>query len=352
MKPRNSIVFVCLVASIITSVVFSIKAAQAQLVPVSISVLQLSILPKNPSPNESVVVKVESYATDISGATISWSANDTVMKKGVGLTTFTTQAPKLGKTLTIQVNVVTPSGQQYNESLPIKSGGVDFITESSGYTPPFFLGRLPVVYENTVRIVAVPHLANSAGVEYDPSTLIYKWEKDSGEVLSDMSGYGKSSIDLKGDIIPRPYSLTVTVNTKDGTNTTKGTVSVIPQRASLVFYVNDSLYGPLYNRSIDTVNLGTQKELSVVAVPFGFDKVLNGLGNLVLNWSINGTYNSDLGSSNNIVLRAPDGSAGSSDINLSISNKREFLQSANSGFATNFSGATDSTNSTSNPVTF
>ena len=337
---------------VVIGIISSTIVAHAQLVPVSIDVLQLSISPTNPSPDQSVAITVASYATDISGATITWSANGVVIKRGIGSTTFTTQAPKLGKTLEIKVGVVTPSGQQYNGSISIKSGGVDFITESSGYTPPFFLGRVPIAYQNTVRIVAIPHLADSSGVEYDPSALIYKWEKDSGEVLSDQSGYGKSSVDLVGNIIPRPYSLTITVTTRDGSNTTSGTISVIPQKPSLVFYVNDPFYGPLYNTAISMVNIGTQKELSVIAAPLGFDKTLNSLGNLILDWSINGTSNSDLDSSTKVVLRAPDGSSGSSDIALNITNKRQILQSASGDFTANFSGATDSASSTSNPVTF
>ena len=352
MKSRFSLVFMCLVASIVISVFSSTQTTNAQLVPVSVNVLQLSISPKNPGPGQSTTVTVASYAADISSATMIWSVDGVIIKKGIGLTTFTTQAPKLGKTLNVRVDVTTASGQQYNESLPIKSGGVDFITESSGYTPPFFLGRVPIAYQNTVRIVAIPHLANSSGVEYSPSSLVYKWEKDSGEILADQSGYGKNFVDLKGNIIPRPYSLTVTVTTKDGSNTTEGDVSIVPQKPSLEFYVNDPLYGPLYNTAVSTVGINTQKEVSVLAVPFGFDKALNSLADLVLDWSINGTSNSDLDSSNNVVLRSPDNSSGSSDIAININSKNELLQSTSGSFTVNFNNTIDSTSTTSNPVAF
>ncbi len=344
MKIRYPLVLISILTLTFSGAFLSVNKAQAQTIPVSISGLQLSSDPESPIPGENVTITAKSYAFNINGATITWSVNGVAKKTAIGLVTFTTTAPALGKTMTIKVSANTVAGQQYNESFSIKSGSIDFITESSGYVPPLFLGRVPLVYQNTVRIVAVPHIANSSGVEYLPSTLIYKWEKDSGTVLEDQSGYGKSFVDLKGDMVPRPYSLTVTVTTKDGTSNVVGTVSVIPHKPGLGFYINDPLYGPLYNRSVSVVNIGTQKEVSVLAVPFGFEKALNSLGNLALDWYINGTQYAELSTSNTVVLRSPDGSSGTSDVSLNISNNGEILQSASGDFTSNFGGGTSTNN--------
>ena len=312
------------------------NVAHAQGVPASIGI-SITASPANPAPGDSVTLTAQSYTADINGATLTWSVNGSRIKSGVGETTLVITAPALGKTSTVSVSASTPAGQSFYNTLSIKSGSIDFIVESSGYTPPFFKGRLPVAYQNLVRMTAIPHLANSQGIEYSPTTLIYNWERDTGTVLSDQSGYGKQYIDLQGDIVPRPFGLTVTVSTKDGSLSTKGNVSVIPQDASLAFYVNDPLYGPLYNKAAnDNINIGSQNEVSVVAVPYGFDKAVNAIGNLLLDWSINGTSRPELTSSNIVVLRAPNGSSGVSSIQLNINNNADILQRASNGFSATF----------------
>ena len=161
--------------------------------------------------------------------------------------------------------------------------------------------------------------------------------------------------------MPRPYTLTVNVSTRDGSQSTQATVTIGQQTPNILFYINDALYGPLYNKAISSVDIGAQKETSVTAVPFGFDKILNGLGDLVLGWTINGTDHQELNSSNTVVLRAPDNSTGVSSIGLTISNQKNILQGAGGNIVANFnngSSGTDqsigagSTNSTNSPVTF
>lgn len=357
MKLRYSFIFAFVLLS---SLLWNISV-RAQTLSIPTSGVTLSQSPQSPAPGQTVTVTAKSYIDDINSATIIWSVNGNQVKKGIGQTTFTTPAPALGKTYVVQAVAIMPSGQQFNDSISIMSGGVDLITESSGYTPPLFKGRLPIVYQNWVKTVAIPHLANSAGVEYNPSTLIYGWTKDGSQSLGDQSGYGKSSITLKGSIMPRPYTLTVNVSTRDGSQSTQATVTIGQQTPNILFYINDALYGPLYNKAISSVDIGAQKETSVTAVPFGFDKILNGLGDLVLGWTINGTDHQELNSSNTVVLRAPDNSTGVSSIGLTISNQKNILQGAGGNIVANFnngSSGTDqsigagSTNSTNSPVTF
>lgn len=341
-----------LIALTILTIGITGSLAHAQTIPVSVNGLELSVSPQSPAPGQAVTFTAKSYVTDINAATVTWTVNGVRTKSGIGETTFSTKAPALGKTTTVNVTAVSPTGQTFYNNYSLKSGSIDLITESSGYTPPLFRGRLPISYQNMVRVNAIPHMAGSDGVEYSPATLIYKWEKDSGEVLSDQSGYGKQYVELKGAVVPRPYALTVTVSTKDGQFSLEKTVSIVPQAPSIVFYENDQLYGPLYNKALgDNISIGAQKETSVVAVPFGFDKALNTLGNLVLKWVVNGSVRTELSDSNIIVLRTPDGSAGVSGIELTINNNKEILQRSSGNFSATFRAGT-STSSGSDNLTF
>ena len=57
--------------------------------------LNVYVSPAHPGPRQQVAVTLESFATDLDRASISWSLNDTAAKQGVGQKsfTFTTGAP-------------------------------------------------------------------------------------------------------------------------------------------------------------------------------------------------------------------------------------------------------------------
>ena len=351
MNLRHSFIFV-LAITISFIGLSGVKSLFAQGLPLSATGVELTQSPESATPGQTVTITAASYVTDLNSDTISWTINGVPMKSGIGITSIKVAAPALGKTASVSVNVTTQDGQQFPNKLDLRSGSVDLIIETDGYTPPLFKGRLPVVYQNNVKIVAIPHIANSSGVEYLPSNLVYKWSLASGEVLADQSGYGKNFVNLKGSIIPRPYFLTVSVTTLDGIQTISGSLTVTPQKPEIQFYINDSLYGPLYNTAIGKIGIGTQKETSVVAVPYGFNKVLNSLGNLVLNWTINDADHSELNSNNVIVLRVPSGASGTSNVALSTTNKKEILQQANGQFTVNFADFSSSGNQSKSAINF
>ncbi|MCX6715548.1 MAG: hypothetical protein NT077_00855 [Candidatus Taylorbacteria bacterium] len=325
----------------------SASFAQAQGIPNTIGGLELTPSISNPSPGQSVTITVRSYSVDINSATLTWTADGKTLETGIGSTVVTVKAPALGKKLTVNVTAVMPDGTSFRNELILTSGSIDMIIETNGYRPTTFLGKLPVVYQNTVKIVAVPHLANSSGTEYDPKTLLYKWDQN-GNAMEDLSGYGKQSVSIPGTLIPRPYVMSVTVLTRDENAQGVGYISVTPGSPSLVFYKNDPLYGPLYNNAImNTMYLGSQRETGVLAVPYGFNAPASGLGNLSLTWFINGGEHPELSSNQSVTLRAPDASAGSSNIQLNIANGKDILQKASASFQAVFSAS-----ATNQPVTF
>ena len=312
------------------------SATYAQGIPGAVGGLELSASTNNPAPGQVVTVTAKSYGADISGATISWKVNGKTVQTGAGSVALQIQAPALGKSEEIGATATLANGTVLQNTITISSGSVDMIIEASGYVPPLFLGKLSPSYQNTVSVVAVPHIANASGVEYDPSTLIYLWKKN-GQVLQDQSGYGKQSLTVDGDVVPRPYSVSVSVSSRDGAAQAQGTTEVTLQAPTISFYVSDPLYGTLFNQAVNgTVRIGAQKESSVLAVPFGFDRPSDGLGGLSLDWQVNSQSRPELSSSDSVVLRAPGEAAGSSQIGLQIRNSKSILQGADAGFTVMF----------------
>lgn len=306
-------------------------------IPSSAGGLELSASTDNPVPGQTVTITARSYALDINSAKVSWIINGTTAKNSVGATILEVKAPNLGKTLSIKVSATTPEGRTEVGTITVGSGSVDLIFETDGYVSPFFKGKISPVYQNSVKIVAIPHLANSNGLEYDPKTLIYQWKRNS-RVIENQSGYGKQSITLIGDIVPRPYDISVEVWPRDDSTHAKSMAEVSVKEPSINFYIDDPLYGPLFNKTIDsTLRIGSQKETTVLAVPFGFNKTQNGVGDLSWSWSINGSARNELSTNESVVLRAPENSTGLSNIQLNIINTDKILQGASGEFGASFS---------------
>lgn len=317
-----------------SSLLFSITA-QAQGIPSGIG-LDITASTDNPVPEQTVTITARSYTIDINSSTITWTINGKVVQKDVGATTLVVKAPALGQKLNINVTAVTTNGITSVGTISVSSGSVDMIIENNGYVPAFFKGKLPTSYQNNTNIVAIPHLADSKGVEYDPKNLIYQWKKNS-MAIEDQSGYGKQSMTLIGDVVPRTADVTVTVSTRDGNSRATGYISASYGSPSLSFYFDDSLYGPLFNKAIkNNISIGSEKETSIIAVPFGFNKPTTGIGDLALSWMINGIENVDLAKNESITLRAPNDTAGLSNVELRIRNTKKILQGANLGFKASF----------------
>lgn len=328
--------FLVFIATILCA--FSLTA-HAQ-IPVSIGGLELTPSTTNPVPGQVVVITARSYTIDINTAKVTWYVDGTSVKSGVGETVYEVKAPVLGKKLTIEVTATSPEGTAVGSSIVLGSGSVDIIFETDGYVPAFYKGKVSPVYQNEVRIIAVPHVANRAGVEYDPTTLVYQWKKN-GRALEDQSGYGKQSITLVGDIVPRPYDISLSVWPRDNSAVAESFFEVSAGSPEIQFYVDDPLYGPLFNRTIGSIlRIGTNKETSVLAVPFGFNKPRVGTGDLSWEWGLNGRSQSNLSSRESIILRSPDQSSGSSNIQLNIRNTDKILQGATGIFSALFSSET------------
>ncbi len=321
---------------------FGINFAHAQGVPVGANGLDISISTDNPIPEQNLTITAKSYSIDINSATITWTVDGKVVQKGIGMITLDIKAPVLGKEKKVLVTAVSSNGITFSNSTIIGSGSIDLILENNGYTPTFFRGKTPTSYQNNVNVIAYPHLADSKGVEYDPKTLVYQWKKNS-RVVEDQSGYGKQVYTHLGEIVPREAVITVTVSTRDGMKRASATTIIEYSSPTLSFYIDDPLYGPLWNRAVsENIYIGSEKETGVLMTPYGFNKPVNELGNLILTWMINGYERPELATNESVILRAPENSQGSSNIELTIRNKKEILQTASASFSAQFSSKNSS----------
>lgn len=324
-------------STVILALISFAPYSDAQGIPVGTN-LDITLSINNPSPGQEVTVTVRSFNTDIKSSNITWMIDGKTAKKGIGETVITVTAPQAGKEMDIDVTAVAIDGTVHRGSISLGSGTVDMILESNGYVHPFFRGKVAVSYQNSIKIVAIPHLYAANGKELDPKSLIYEWRRNN-QVMDSQSGYGKQSIVIQGDIIPRPFSVTVSVTNREKTAEAVSLVNIGFQSPTIALYIDDPLFGPIYEQSIgEAIRIGSEREVGVLAVPFGFNKPKDGLGDLQLEWFINGKRDSSLAKNMSLILRAPNGTAGASNIDLSIKNAEKILQGARAGFKAIYSG--------------
>ena len=200
MKKLLSITFI-----LVLSLSFSYTNAQVQQ---GIDGVEIYSKPKNPAEYQNVTLYLESFLEDLDSSSIIWMINGKTEAHGVGMKELQVIAPKTGKTLVAVAIIKTSAGKEIKKSFVIKSGSVDIVFESKGYVPPFYKGKNFFSYQNWIRLVAIPHLSVDGVTEVSPKNLIYVWKRG-GKYIEGGKGYGKQSVDIKADDVPKTLGMIV-----------------------------------------------------------------------------------------------------------------------------------------------
>ncbi len=291
--------------------------------------LELKLDPEYPAANQTVSAKVELYGLDINKFEILWFVNGTLKERGVGQKEFFFQTGNWGKTTTLAVQVNTNNNGQIQKQIQIIPTEVDLIWEAETYTPPFYKGKVLNSSNAIINVVALPNFVDRNGQKIAPEKLIYKWKED-WKVRGSQSGYGKSTFSLEGPQTSRRKSITVEVESLDGTLTAKKTISMRAKSSEIIFYKKDPLLGTLYNKAIKNEYTLDSEELKVIAVPLFFSPQ----DEIRYKWTMNGQIMNNY--NNEVVFRQQDRQTGSAQIKLKLNNLDSILQFTDNGFLIKF----------------
>lgn len=312
--------------SIITLLFFSFNLPVSAQAPASIDGVNIKTNTDSPRPGQRIEVSVESFNYELNASSIIWVVDGKTFAQGVGLTKINILGPKIGIPSNVSAIIKIPEGREITKSIILKSGSIDIIWESYGYVPPFFKGKSAFIYQNKLKLIAIPHLSKDGVEEIDPKTLVYSWKRG-GKYIEGGQGYGKQSVEIPPDDLPRVLDISVEVSDREQTQNTVGYINLTPDEPSIIFYEIDPLYGVFFNKSLNNKASLENDEMRVLASPFGFNINDNPL---TYTWSINDIEQAELVKNQSIVLRTKGDTEGSSNINLEIRNLREILQGARS----------------------
>lgn len=277
------------------------------------------VSPQYPAPHSTAVLSFTSSSLDLSNATL------TVSVGGKNIYTGTVQPVSvvLGKTGSV-TNVratLSAGGSNYTQSLSIQPEDVTLIAEPVSSVPPLYRGKSEVPLEGDVRVVAIANLKNASGTTLNSSTLSYAWTVD-GTQVSNSSGIGKTTLMVAAPLQYRERSVTVTVQSQDGSLVGGASLSLSPQDPIVRIYENDPLLGIRFDRALQGEHT-IAAESTLYAAPFSFPTTI---GAPQFQWFLNGEAAQ---TGNSITLRPTGSGQGNAALSLTASAGGSSLATAN-----------------------
>lgn len=329
MKLRTFILEITCGAGILFSAVLFPSVAFAAL-----DLISFHTNPDTPGPEQAVTVSIQSYAVDLDAAMLTWYVDKNIIASGIGEKSIQTTTKEFGQTTTINVVITTASGARYDKQFLIKPAEVDILWEADTSVPPFYKGKALPTYKSIVKLNAIPRFNTLAS---DPSRYAYAWTANQIQGLAMVPGKNSTLVGMKYAGSAVPITVKVTNYGVGGENTTiTGAQKILAVEPLLLFYEDAPLMGIRFDQALSGSRITNGTSFTLRAVPYFFsgDDLAN--ANLVYEWRKD-VQQLTPGLDPNVIVLGKEGTgAQSSTIQLSVTNRKRILQSANAGVTINF----------------
>jgi hypothetical protein len=294
---------------------FFIKASFAQEGPADTLLLDISLIPSNPEPQQRTIARVTTLDGNINRANLVWFLNGEPLDQGVGKTQVTFITPASGNTavLTVEGSLDGLSG---SASLTVIPGQVDLFWEAvDSYTPPFYKGKaIPSAMAN-IRVVAVPS-------PLAPRSIAYQWERNDA-VLQGLSGAGRNSVTIKNTELVVTENIKVSIDSSQFQGENR--IQITPRSPSIIVYPKNEGFIDFSRGSNETLSLSTIGTVLRIE-PYFFSMGSSKLDDwLRFAYTFNGESYIPEGKVNEIEVSAPE-TGGTSRFFIEVESIREALQ--------------------------
>lgn len=286
--------------------------------------LNLALSPEHPKANERVDARLESFATNLDRAEITWLLDGKTVEQGTGKTKISFTTGALGSEVVLAVNIKTLDGSFLNRVLRIKPALVSLVWQAYSYTPPFYKGKALLPIEGTASVIALPSFVTSSGERIPPENIIYTW-RENDRVSGDGSGYGKFSFPVKGKVPIRSITVSVEAAAPDFGLVASAETTIEPVAPQILFYEDRPLSGRSIKRALGNQFQFEGDEMRVSAIPYFFETTER-KGALSYSWSVNNAPSNETGP--NLTLRRAGSEVGRAQIFLNITSPVSIFQAA------------------------
>jgi len=280
----------------------------------------LDISPTFPQPGEIVTVKINDYASGMSGSQITWTYNGESVPDTDNNRSIEVIAGELGGTDVIEARMIPTFGEPQLLRTELKPVYLDIVIEPQTRVPDWYRGRaMPSIGSQINATVIVNN-----GSVVDPAGLIYTWQVDR-DLLDAGPVRGRNQMSFA---TPRGSSfiLSVSVSRSTGGTLARRAIRVESVSPFLSFYEQHPLYGSsLFPTNTNTSIIGNT--LAVRAEPFFLDtRVYNDPD--IAEWEINGRK-TDNGARNPYEITLQRGATtGQTSANFHVRSLQSVLQGA------------------------
>lgn len=252
------------------------------------SELIFEMYPSQPSSNEEVLVKLNSYYFDLNASEVVVYLNGKEYEKQIGLNQFKFITANPGERNLLQVLVRDPKGKIHTKKIDFTSENVGLVYEVVNSNVPFgYKGKSIATSNSELNVYAFPDFVAKNGKKIDKKSLIYTWYKN-GEVDLKSSGFGKYKYHIKRLVaFPDDLFLDVVVTDVSKNKVAKNSIKFNPNFTEVDFYYLDTSLPFTFknvskNKSIEV----DKKNVTILAVPYFMNMEDN--EPLEYTWKING----------------------------------------------------------------
>lgn len=296
--------------------------------------ININMVPENPEPYENTTINLSSYVENLDSVNIAWSVDGKNIASGVGKKSLSTNAPGAGGSTNVVATIYLTSGG-VQTSITIKPSIMTLLWQANdSYVPPFYKGKALVAPDTEVKIVAIPEI-RSGSLLMNPNNMTYAWERNYTNNV-DGSGYGKNYFVYNSDYLEDSDNVRVKATTLDQTRSTTAYIDVGMTEPKILFYKKDPIFGTITERAFSDTHTINEKEL-IEAVPYFISpkELLNPI--LRWNWSINDNPVTLTDFRKNLMpLQVKEGTHGTSQVKLEITNQYKIFQTAEKTLSVEF----------------
>jgi len=241
--------------------------------------LQINLAPLMPEPQESFTATADDYALGLPGSTMEWFVDGVLQSEFTNNRSVTLMAPNVGESMTLRLQITTPSNQTINTSRTILPLYTDIIVEPQTFAPFTYQGRPLPSFGSRVLLTALVHDQN--GIT-DPALYSYTWTMN-GQVV----GGGVIRGGFRNTItIPHGRDVVIGINITDvrGNSVAQRLISIPSVPVDLHLYEVSPLFG-LSNRVVGQTFPLFSNSTTLRAVPYNLDRFVD-TDRLFTEWQI------------------------------------------------------------------
>lgn len=293
--------------------------------------LYLSHSPEIVQPRKPVVVTASVVDRSESNLEYTWSVDGKVVANAAGQTSLEVIAPEAGIELEVSVEVRDGMRVYATERLLLRPATLYLESDATSSAPPFYIGKRLPSPQGEVTFSAIPNFITSNGTRLPADSLLYEWRVNGAQKIK--PSLGKSSATFTVPFFNKPFTVTATASSRDGTLRAQESTLVTPASPDVVVYEMSPLSGILDQRAVRNEYLLTTEEVTLLAYPLYTKNVAD----IAFNWSLNG-FLVDLpdGDSRSVTFRKTAEGSGSYRVSVDFSNPLLFLERAARSFLLQF----------------